>query len=265
MNSSAKKQNRVLLVTLVVILTAAALLIAVTGGANRKAKESAPPVDTKIAEESPESKTVREKTPSADETNAPEKDVIKKPVSESAPSDDKKAAEEAENRPASAEVVEEAREAAVIDTGVMPTLTLPVDAPALKGYSGETPVFSYTMNDYRTHPGIDFLCEVGTPVCAAADGVICEVADDPMMGVCVGISHSGGAVTRYCGLSEESLGTVKQGDTIKRGQPVGSVGDTALIESAEENHLHFELRVNGYPENPADFMKVRYLSEMVED
>ena len=148
---------------------------------------------------------------------------------------------------------------------VMPTFSRPVNAPVLKGYSGTTPVFSYTMNDYRIHRGIDFLCVPGTAVCAAADGVVCEVTDDPMMGVCVGISHSGGAVTRYCGLSEESLENISTGAEVKRGQPIGSSGSTALIESAEENHLHFELIVNGKYENPADFMKVEYLSEMTED
>ena len=268
MNSSAKKQNRVLLVTLVVILTSAAVLIAVTGGANRKTKESAPPIETKITEESAQGKSSHEPKNAEEEKNAPDEDVLKKPVPETALSDDKSAADEAEDRPTSAEPTksaEEIRAAAAVNTGVMPTLTLPVDAPVMKGYSGETPVFSYTMNDYRTHQGIDFLCDPGTPVSAAADGVICEVVDDPMMGVCVGISHSGGAVTRYCGLSEESLGMVKHGDSIGRGQNIGSVGDTALIESAEESHLHFELCVNGYSENPADFMKVRYLSEMVED
>lgn len=263
-HSSVKKQNRVLLITLVITLTAAVLLIAVTGGANRKEKEESPPIDTKITEKVPAESGNTPAQAAEDALKKPDKSKVSEkntPAETEKPKESEKTAEtekpKKNDKPAAS--------AAVVNQGVMPTLTPPVDAPVLKGYSGETPVFSYTMNDYRTHGGIDFLCVPGTEVCAAADGVICEVVDDPMMGVCVGISHTGGAVTRYCGLSEESLELTKVGDEVKRGQSIGSSGSTSLIESAEEDHLHFELRVNGSHENPADFMKVEYLSEMVED
>lgn len=261
-HSSVKKQNRVLLITLVITLTAAVLLIAVTGGANRKEKEENPPIDTKITEKAPdESSAESEKAPAQASEDALKKPVKEKTNEESTPAETEKPAESEKPK----KTDKSAASVAAMNNEVMPVLTPPVDAPVLKGYSGATPVFSYTMNDYRTHGGIDFLCVPGTEVRAAADGVICEVTDDPMMGVCVGISHTGGAVTRYCGLSEESLELMKVGDEVKRGQAIGSSGSTSLIESAEEDHLHFELKVNGSGENPADFMKVEYLSEMVED
>lgn len=265
-HSSVKKQNRVLLITLVITLTAAVLLIAVTGGANRKEKEETPPpVDTKIKENIPDESPAK----AEEKSDKPAEDALKKPdkVKDAAESTPAETASEEKSPDAvqPKKTDKPAASAAAINSGVMPALIPPVDAPVLKGYSGETPVFSYTMNDYRTHGGIDFLCIPGTEVCAAADGVICEVVDDPMMGVCVGISHTGGAVTRYCGLSEESLELMTVGEEIRRGQPIGSTGSTSLIESAEEDHLHFELEVNGAHENPADFMKVEYLSEMVED
>jgi len=266
-HSSVKKQNRVLLITLVITLTAAVLLIAVTGGANRKEKEDTPPVDTKITEKVPaESNSDSGKAPAKTAEDALKKPALPKESEENAPAETEKPKKSDKPAETGAPKNEKpAASAAAVNQEVMPALTPPVDAPVLKGYSGTTPVFSYTMNDYRTHGGIDFLCVPGTEVRAAADGVICEVADDPMMGVCVGLSHTGGAVTRYCGLSEESLELMKVGDEVRRGQSIGSTGSTSLIESAEEDHLHFELRVNGAHENPADFMKVEYLSEMVED
>ena len=145
-------------------------------------------------------------------------------------------------------------------------VTAPVKSSiALKEFSGTVPVFSYTMNDYRIHKGIDVACSPGTPIYAAADGKICEINDDPMMGVTIGIEHSGGAVTKYKGLSDESLSMNKLGDTVKKGQVIASSGDTALIESAEEDHVHFELIVDGEAKDPAEYINVTYLSEIHED
>lgn len=270
-NSSAKKQNRVLLVTLVVVLAAAAILIAVTGSANRKSKAENPPLDSKIEETSDGAGRNEAKTADTDKSDASE-DAMKKTddAAESAKSDDKsdstKDGKKSDSEKTSADASDDiAEEVSVNVSNILPTFSAPVDALVLKDYSADIPVFSYTMNDYRTHSGVDFACSPGTPVYAAAEGVVCEVADDPMMGVTVGISHSGGAVTRYKGLSEESMGLVSVGDSIEKGQVIGASGDTALIESAEEAHLHFELEVNGGHENPGDFMKLTYLSDMVED
>lgn len=267
-NSSAKKQNRVLLVTLIVILAAAAILIAVTGSANRKSKNEEPPLesgksDTKISETLTENVKPETSSDQLSEDAAAESKPDKTDAKDALKDD--KQSDSDESKDASAEAADEAEEVSAVQSGVMPTFSAPVDGLALKGFSADIPVFSYTMNDYRTHSGIDFACSPGTPVCAAADGVVCEVIDDPMMGVTVGISHSGGAVTRYKGLSEESISLVSVGDNVTGGQVIGASGFTALIESAEEDHLHFELEVNGEPEDPAEFMKVTYLSDLTED
>lgn len=252
MNSTAKKQNRILLVTLVVILSAAAILIAVTGSANRKSKsETEPPVETSetsadSAKSKPSETASRVIKPAETEETEPEHGRVEETKSET-----------------SAET--EDREAAAIQTDTLPKFSAPVNGMVLKDYSDDLPVFSYTMNDYRTHTGLDFACSPGTPVYASADGVICEVASDPMMGVTVSVQHSGGAVTRYMGLSEDSLYLTQPGQNIKVGQVIGASGDTALIESAEEGHVHFELIVDGEHKNPADYMKVSYLADTFED
>ncbi len=249
MNSTAKKQNRILLVTIVVILSAAALLIAVTGGANRKTETpDTPPVsETSAPAETAEKaiKSVRD-----EETEKPEET---EPVNNK---DEKSTnAETAEKKDTAA---------AAVEKDILPVFHAPVNGMVLKDYSDDIPVFSYTMDDYRTHTGLDFAVSPGTPVYASADGVICQVENDPMMGVTVGVQHSGGAVTRYMGLSEESLYLTQPGQNIKAGQVIGASGDTALIESAEESHLHFELTVDGEHKDPADYMKVTYLADVLE-
>ncbi|MBQ2726327.1 MAG: peptidoglycan DD-metalloendopeptidase family protein [Clostridia bacterium] len=251
MNSTAKKQNRILLVTLVVILSAAALLIAVTGSANKKAKSNEePPVET-FAETKTAETTAKPVKPAETEASEDKQDMTSEPAETEKP--EKSSGDTA------------AREAAAIQNDSLPRFCAPVNGMVLKDYSDDIPVFSCTMDDYRTHNGLDFACSPGTPVYASAEGVICEVDHDPMMGVTVGVQHSGGAVTRYMGLSEESLYLTQPGQNVKAGQMIGAAGDTALIESAEEGHMHFELTVNGEYKNPADYMKVSYLTDVYED
>lgn len=253
-NSITKKQNRILLISLVVILAAAAVLIALTGSANKKSKNNTTPPIQKINE--------TEETNEKPETeNAPDKTDKGTPsISETA---DTPSVPETE---ASADVPDD-KEVALVQpsTDVLPTFSAPIENYVIKGFSATVPVFSSTMNDYRTHSGIDFACSPGTPVLAAADGTVCEIADDPMMGVTVSLQHTGGAVTKYKGLSEDSMDLCKVGDTVTRGQVIGASGDTALIESAEESHLHFELYVNGKAEDPGEYMQVSHLSDIHED
>lgn len=269
MNSNIKKQNRVLLATLVVLLCAAVILIAVTGSANRKAKaEQTPDSSRTLVENVPEEGSSK-KSPAADDAplrkrddKLSDSDTVKKEKSDTSDKTDK-AKDSAEQRTA-VETERDTAEVAAMQSEPLPTFSAPVDNFVIKECSLDTPVFSYTMNDHRIHNGVDIACSIGTPVLAAADGVVCEVYSDPMMGMTVGIEHSGGAVTRYKGLSEDSADLVRTGDLVKRGQVIAASGETALIESAEEAHVHFELSINGEPADPAEYMKLSRLSEVYE-
>ncbi|MBO5789838.1 MAG: M23 family metallopeptidase, partial [Clostridia bacterium] len=115
-------------------------------------------------------------------------------------------------------------------------------------------VFNPTMGHWRIHEGIDVTGEAGAPVYAAADGVIESVYDDPLLGKCVRISHSGQAVTVYCNLQNELAEGIVSGATVESGQALGAVGETALSEVAEEPHLHFEMEVNGVSVDPLDYI-----------
>jgi len=256
MHNTQKKQNKILLVSLVVILASAAILVAVTGSANRKNPTENPPLDNKVESEgtqdtdSPSPIIITEKvTPSTDE-----KDTSEKKDEES----DKKT-------DASADKEEDEKEVSSVIDNVLPKFSSPVESVAIKDYSDNVPVFSYTMNDYRTHNGLDFAASPGTPVYSAADGVICEIKDDPMMGATIAVQHSGGAITKYKGLSLDSLDLHNIGDAVGRGDVIGSTGDTALIESAEESHLHFEMTIQGEHVDPAEYIQVSCLSNIYED
>ncbi len=137
----------------------------------------------------------------------------------------------------------------------LPEFLAPAIGNVAKAHEVTVPVYSLTTNDYRTHTGIDIACEVGEKVYAAASGVVEMIASDPMMGNTVTISHNGGGVTIYKNLAEEMAEGIKVGATVTAGQHIAYVGESAMIESADEPHLHFEMTVKGASVDPLDYIK----------
>jgi murein DD-endopeptidase MepM/ murein hydrolase activator NlpD len=87
---------------------------------------------------------------------------------------------------------------------------------------------------------------------AARDGTVLAVYEDDYYGMTVVLEHDGGYTSRYCNLAE--IVQVSVGDTVSAGQTIGMIGSTAMIESASESHLHFEVSCNGEPVDPASFL-----------
>ena len=142
------------------------------------------------------------------------------------------------------------------DVGKMlPTFSLPLTGNLAKGHDASVQVFSATMNDYRVHLGVDIAAALNTPVNAAADGTVERVWEDPLMGQCVAIKHDGDACTIYKNLSTEIPEGIKSGAEVEAGQLVGYVGETAMIEIADEPHLHYEMTVGGLQVNPLDYFE----------
>ena len=146
-----------------------------------------------------------------------------------------------------------------------PTAVEPVDAPPAsfvapahgslsKKHDTETLVYSLTMNDYRTHTGIDIVATVGSPVYAAADGIVGDIWEDPLMGRCMIVSHSGGMTTVYKNLSPDLPAGIEAGTVVNEGDIIAAVGETAMIESADEPHLHFEVILNGEYTDPLNYL-----------
>ena len=130
----------------------------------------------------------------------------------------------------------------------------------LKGFSVDLPVWSLTMEDYRAHTGIDVSAACGSAVYAMSSGVITDIFEDPLMGVSMTVIHTDGNTAVYQNLASELPEGIKEGVSVSAGQVIASVGDTAMIEQCETDHLHLELytptgeRVN--PETLLDFSAV---------
>ena len=112
--------------------------------------------------------------------------------------------------------------------------------------------YNPTTRDWRVHNGIDIAAEPGSEVCAAADGTVYTVYEDETMGTTVVIRHDGGYVTKYASLAEDVK--VSAGQSVKSGDVIGTVGCTALLETAIGDHLHFAVTCNGEAYDPNEFL-----------
>jgi murein DD-endopeptidase MepM/ murein hydrolase activator NlpD len=127
---------------------------------------------------------------------------------------------------------------------------LPTLLPVVDGWFSSN--FGYRIDPFSGqqsfHEGIDFPAESGTAIVAAASGLVVEAGWHPQYGKIVEIDHGNGLVSRYAHASQ--LG-VKEGDLVVRGQHIGAVGTTGRSTGP---HLHFEVRLNGVPQNPVRFL-----------
>ncbi|MFT9495709.1 peptidoglycan DD-metalloendopeptidase family protein, partial [Anaerosolibacter sp.] len=131
-------------------------------------------------------------------------------------------------------------------------MKMPVMGTIGMNYAADTLVYSKTLDQYTTHHGLDIVAPENTPVVAALSGEIIEVVTDSRLGIVVAIAHEGDMITRYANLSTGEM--VKVGDRVEKGQAIGGVGKTALFESMEEPHLHFEVLVDGTPVDPNKYL-----------
>lgn len=100
----------------------------------------------------------------------------------------------------------------------------------------------------RLHAGIDIGAPSGTPIAAANDGVVIFAGTQGGYGRTVIVDHGGGITTLYA--HQSSIGSSK-GQAVSRGDIIGYVGATG---TATGNHLHFEVRVDGSPNNPRNYL-----------
>ena len=128
----------------------------------------------------------------------------------------------------------------------------PLDGELVAEYAMDCLSYNATTRDWRVHGGMDIAAQTGTEVKAAADGEVYTVYEDPQMGMTVVIRHEGGYTTHYASLAENV--TVKAGDQVKLGQAIGTVGNTALMESALPDHVCFRVTLDGETVDPAEFL-----------
>jgi murein DD-endopeptidase MepM/ murein hydrolase activator NlpD len=141
-------------------------------------------------------------------------------------------------------------EAQLLDEQVRRSL-LPTITPILGNHVGSG--FGWRVDPIvgvgAMHEGLDFVADIGTPVVAAAGGVVVVADKHPQYGNMIEIDHGNNFTTRYAHLSKMA---VKEGQVVKRGKEIGLSGNSGRSTGP---HLHFEVRYNGIAQNPTRFLQ----------
>ena len=128
----------------------------------------------------------------------------------------------------------------------------PVSGEVCGLYSMTMPVWNPTMQDWRTHDGLDIAAALGTQVKATAGGTVTAVYDDDLGGTTVVIAHRNALESVYANLA--ATPAVSVGDTVSVGQVIGAVGDSALGEAGQVCHLHFAMLRDGGSVDPTEYL-----------
>ena len=129
----------------------------------------------------------------------------------------------------------------------------PVEGEIIKEFAQDNLVYSETLQEWVTHNGIDIKADKTTVVKSAEAGVIKSIKNDPRYGLTIVIEHDDVYQTVYSNLLTSEF--VVEGETVEKGQSIGTVGNSAVFEIADEPHLHFEILKNSVQEDPTIYIQ----------
>lgn len=129
----------------------------------------------------------------------------------------------------------------------------PVEGEIMKNYAKDNLVYSETLQEWVTHLGIDIKADKTTVVKASEAGTVKTIKNDPRYGLTIIIEHDEGYQTVYANLLSSEF--VIEGEKVEKGQSIGTVGNTATFEIADEPHLHFEILKDGGQIDPSNYIK----------
>lgn len=133
------------------------------------------------------------------------------------------------------------------------SFTKPVDGEIMREYAKDNLVYSATLEEWVTHMGIDIKADKTTVVKSAEAGTVKSIKNDPRYGLTIVIEHEDGFQTVYANLLTSEF--VVEGEKVEKGQSIGTVGNTAVFEIADEPHLHFEILKDSIQVDPSIYLK----------
>lgn len=134
-----------------------------------------------------------------------------------------------------------------------PEFSVPVEGENIRGFAKDSLIYSDTLEEWVTHLGIDIKAERTSVVKAAEEGKILSIKNDPRYGLTIVIEHVNGYKTVYSNLLTTEF--VTEGETVKKGQSIGTVGNSASFEIVDTPHLHFEIIKDGENVDPNIYLK----------
>ena len=129
----------------------------------------------------------------------------------------------------------------------------PVDGDIVRDFAIDSLVYSDTLQEWTTHTGIDIKADKTTVVKSAEAGIVKTIKNDPRYGLSITVEHENGFQTVYSNLLTSEF--VVEGEKVEKGQSLGTVGNTAAFEIADESHLHFEILKDSIQVDPNMYLK----------
>ena len=129
----------------------------------------------------------------------------------------------------------------------------PIEGEKTREFSMENLIYSETLEEWTTHQGLDIKADRTTVVKAAETGTVVAIKNDPRYGLTVIIEHENGFKTVYSNLLTTEF--VTEDEKVEKGQSIGTVGNSAVFEIADEPHLHFEMIKDGEYVDPTVYIK----------
>ncbi len=129
----------------------------------------------------------------------------------------------------------------------------PVEGDIVKEFAKDNLVYSNTLEEWTTHKGIDIKADKTTVVNSAEAGTVKSIKNDPRYGLTIVVEHKNGYETVYSNLLTSEF--VVEGEKVEKGQALGTVGNTAAFEIADEPHLHFEILKDSEAIDPSIYIK----------
>ena len=129
----------------------------------------------------------------------------------------------------------------------------PIEGEKTREFSMENLIYSETLEEWTTHQGLDIKADRTTVVKAAETGTVVAIKNDPRYGLTVIIEHENGFKTVYSNLLTTEF--VTEDEKVEKGQSIGTVGNSAVFEIADEPHLHFEMIKDGEYVDPTVYLK----------
>ena len=129
----------------------------------------------------------------------------------------------------------------------------PVEGEIIREFAQDNLVYSETLEEWVTHNGIDIKADKTTVVKSAEAGTVKSIKNDPRYGLTIVIEHNDVYQTVYSNLLTSEF--VVEGETVEKGQAIGTVGNSAVFEIADEPHLHFEILKDSIAIDPSIYIK----------
>ncbi len=198
-----------------------------------KQEPASQPVPHLDAEPDPEEETVAEAEPAAEEAPA-EEPAAEPPAEESQPTAAEEPAQEV-NLP--------------VDEVTEVSLSWPLEGEVVAAFSETELSYNELLGDWRTHDAMDIAAPMGTDVCAAADGAVFSIEDDPFTGTTLTLIHADGLKTVYGNLNPDTL-NFAQGDNVTGGAALACLGGG----SGSQPYLHFAVLLDDHPVDPSEYL-----------